>query len=81
MRRMGSAQRTKSRRRVKARNKPRKVRERASRDRGMLALLQGRPMPYTAGVMSWLGEKLEMRTTKITQADVDGLLASMTVAA
>ena len=81
MRRMGSAQRAKSRKRVKARNKPRKVRERAARDRGMVALLQGRPMPYTAGVMSWIGEKLDMRTTKITQADIDGLVSRMTAAA
>lgn len=73
MRRIGSKQRATQRAKARARNLPHKARERAARDRRMLAVIQGGPLPYAPWVMSWLNVKLDKPTTAITQADVDTL--------
>ena len=75
MRRIGSKQRATQRKKARSRNRPRKNRERASRDRRMLTVLQGGPLPYAPWVMSWLNVQLDKPTHSITQDDVDGLKA------
>ena len=51
-----------------------KKKERARRDTRMLVILTQGKVPYIPSVMSWLSEKLDKKSTRITQADVDGLL-------
>ena len=51
-----------------------KKRERTRRDTRMLGLLKLGAVPYIPSIMSWLSEKLDKKSTRITQADVDGLL-------
>ena len=75
-RRMGSAQRTRKRAKVKSRNTVRKTRERASRDARMVETIRGGSLPYAPWVMSWLSEKLDKRSRTITQAEVDQVAAS-----
>ena len=53
-----------------------KKRERERRDTRMLGLLKAGTVPYIPSIMSWLSEKLDKKSTRITQADVDGLLKS-----
>lgn len=53
-----------------------KVKERARRETRMKALLKEGKLPYTPPIMSWLSEQLDKPSTRITQADVDGLLKS-----
>lgn len=75
MRRIGSAERTRKRAKTRARNRPRKARERAARDARMLEVLRGGGgLPYTPWVMSWLSDRLDKRSKAITQADVEGVL-------
>ena len=52
-----------------------KVKERARRDRRMTETVQKGSLPFTPPVMSWLSEKLEMPSSKITQADITKYLA------
>lgn len=75
MRRIGSSQRTRQRAKTHARNRPRKVRERASRDRRMIEALKSGHLPYVPWVMSWLNVKLDKPSKAITQEDVEGILA------
>lgn len=56
------------------RNGPRKVKERARRQKRMLELIQASKMPYTPAVLSWLSVELDKPSRQITQADVDGLV-------
>jgi hypothetical protein len=56
------------------RNGPRKVKERARRQKRMLELIQASKMPYTPVVLSWLSVELDKPSRQITQADVDGLV-------
>jgi hypothetical protein len=51
-----------------------KKKERARRDTRMLAILKLGSIPYIPSVMSWLSEKLDKKSTRITQEDVDGIL-------
>ncbi|MSQ95522.1 MAG: hypothetical protein EXR98_13315 [Gemmataceae bacterium] len=51
-----------------------KKKERARRDQRMATLLKTGKLPYIPSVMSWLSEQLDKKSTRITQADVDGLL-------
>ena len=53
-----------------------KVKERARRETRMKAILKDGKLPFTPPVMSWLSEQLDKPSTRITQADVDGLLKS-----
>ena len=76
MRRIGSAERARKRSKARARNRPRKIRERATRDARMILAVQSRPLPYTPWVMSWLSTKLDKPSKEITQADVEGILAA-----
>jgi hypothetical protein len=53
-----------------------KKKERARRDIRMVAILQQGKVPYIPSVMSWLSERLDKKSTRITQEDVDGMLKS-----
>jgi len=53
-----------------------KKKERIRRDARMLAILKAYKLPYMPAVMSWMSEQLDKPSTRITQADVDGLLQS-----
>ncbi len=80
MRRIGSAERKRQRAKTHARNAKRKARERVSRDRRMVAAIQGRALPYEPWVMTWLSALLGKRSRLITQADVDQVVAQRTAA-
>ena len=71
MRRMGSSQRARSRAKTRKRNGRRKARERVSRDRRVLAMIQGKSLPYEPWIMSYFNAQLGKPTWAITQADVD----------
>ena len=75
MRRIGSTVRKTQRAKVHSRNHKRKTRERASRARGMVAAIQGRPLPYEPWVMSWLTSNRGKPPGAITQADVDQVVS------
>jgi len=75
MRRIGSKQRANQRAKARARNRPRKARERISRDRRMLVAIDAGHLPYAPWVMSWLNIKLDKPNSRITQEDVDALKA------
>jgi hypothetical protein len=51
-----------------------KVKERVRRETRMKKLLKAGKLPYTPSVMSWLSAQLFKPSSRITQADVDGLL-------
>lgn len=53
-----------------------KKREHVRRDARMVGLLKSGKLPYIPSVMSWLSTRLDKKSTRITQADVDGLLNS-----
>ncbi len=53
-----------------------KKKEHTRRDARMLVLLKQGKVPYIPSVLSWLSERLDKKGTRITQADVDGLLKS-----
>ena len=74
MRRMGSAQRARQRAKAHARNRPRKVKERARRDARMLETIRGTSAPYAPWVLSWLSAKLDKPSRSITQGEIDGLV-------
>jgi hypothetical protein len=58
-------------------NGMRKSKERVRRDARIVGLIQGGKFPYTPVVQAWLSEKLDKPASKIVQADVDKLVASM----
>ena len=76
LRRIGSSQRKTQRAKVRKRNRPRKVKERARRDARMLTAISARPLPHAPWVMSWLSVKLDKPSTSITQADVDVIVSN-----
>ncbi len=47
-------------------NGHKKRKERASRDKKMIELLQKGTFPYTPGIMSWVSEKLGKPSTQVT---------------
>ena len=51
-----------------------KKKERERRNVRMLEILKLGQVPYIPSVMSWLSERLDKKSTRITQADVEGLL-------
>ncbi len=51
-----------------------KKKERERRSTRMVTILKAGKVPYVPSVMSWLSEQLGKKSTRITQADVDGLL-------
>jgi hypothetical protein len=53
-----------------------KKKEHVRRDARMRTLLKQGQVPYVPSVMSWLSRKLDKPSSRITQADVDGLLKS-----
>jgi hypothetical protein len=74
MRRVRRMQRQADMKTSRRKNGARKKNERARRDARMLGLLKQGKIPYIPSVMSWLSEHLDKKSTRITQADVDGLL-------
>jgi hypothetical protein len=76
MRRIRRAQRQDDMKTSRRKNGVLKKRERARRDLRMLGLVKLGKVPYIPSVMSWLSERLDKKSTRITQADVDGLLKS-----
>jgi len=51
-----------------------KTGERARRDARMLGKIKAGSLPYAPGVMSWLSRKLDVRSSRITQDQVNTLL-------
>ena len=74
MRRVRRMQRQADMKTSRRKNGARKKNERARRDARMLGLLKQGKIPYIPSVMSWLSEYLDKKSTRITQADVNGLL-------
>jgi hypothetical protein len=56
------------------RNGFRKDKERVRRDQRMLGLIKKGKFPYTPSVLSWISVQLEKPGSRITEADVKGLL-------
>ncbi len=52
-----------------------KMKERIRRTTRMVEILKKGKFPYTPSVLSWLSAQLDKPSTRITQADVDQLLA------
>ena len=52
-----------------------KTAERGRRESAILAILKEGELPYTPGVMSWLSERLDKKSSRITKADVKTLLS------
>ena len=73
-RRIRRAQRQADMKESRSKNGALKVKERARRETRMKAILKKGKLPYTPPVMSWLSVQLEKPSTRITQADVDGLV-------
>jgi hypothetical protein len=48
-----------------------KTKERARRELRMMGYVRQGKLPYIPAVMSWLSTKLDMPSSRITQADVD----------
>ena len=55
-------------------NSMKKIYERRRRDEQMFSVIKAGSLPYTAGVMSWLSERLEKKASQIESKDVKGLL-------
>ena len=51
-----------------------KTSERARRDVQMLEIIRQGKLPYTAGVMSWLSDKLGKKASRIEAADIKKLV-------
>lgn len=51
-----------------------KRKERASRDKRMMALIKNGKMPYSPAVMSWASERLNKRAAGITEAEYKSLV-------
>lgn len=60
--------------RTRARNHPRKQRERARRDARLVERVRSGSLPYTPEVMSWLSVKLDKGASRITAEDVKNLI-------
>ena len=54
-----------------------KKKERVRRQTRMVELIKKGRLPYTPSIMSWISAQLDKPTTRITQEDVDRLLASL----
>jgi len=59
---------------TRQKNSMKKIYERRRREEQMLAVIKTGSLPYTAGVMSWLSERLEKKASQIEAKDVKGLL-------
>lgn len=77
MRRIGSVVRKRQQAASRARNRPRKARERLRRDARMIQTIKAGPMPYAPWVMSWLSIQLDKAASRITQDDVKALLGEL----
>ncbi|MFO0809649.1 MAG: hypothetical protein U0746_13575 [Gemmataceae bacterium] len=55
-------------------NGHRKEKERARRDQRMAGLVEKGKMPFTPPVLTWLSQKLDMPSSRITQELVDQLV-------
>ena len=76
MRRVRRQQRQDDMKTSRRKNGVLKKKERSRRDTRMLVILKQGQVPYIPSVMSWLSERLDKKSTRITQADVDALVKS-----
>ena len=76
MRRIRRAQRQTDMKTSRRKNGVLKKKEHERRDARILGLVKQGKLPYIPSVMSWLSERLDKKSTRITQADVDSLLKS-----
>lgn len=74
MRRIRRQQRQDDMKTSRRKNGAEKSKERTRRDARMVALLKQGKVPYIPSIMSWLSVRLDKKSTRITQADVDALL-------
>ena len=74
LRRIRRMQRQEDQRTSRRKNGALKKKEHARRDARMVGLIKSNKLPYIPSVMSWLSNRLDKPSTRITQADVDGLL-------
>ena len=74
MRRIRRAQRQLDMKTSRRKNGVLKSKERNRRNARMVGILRQGTVPYIPSVMSWLSERLDKKSTRITQADVDALL-------
>jgi hypothetical protein len=56
-------------------NGHKKKSERDRRDARIVALLKKSKMPYTPSILSWLSEKLDKPSSRITQEEVNALVS------
>lgn len=60
---------------TKKKNATRKVPERARRDARILERIHAGTLPYTPEIMSWLSQRLDKPSSKITEEDITRLKA------
>lgn len=72
-RRIRRDQRQADQKESRSRNGVLKVKERANREKRMLAILKKGKLPFIPSVMSWISAQVDKPSTQITQADVDKL--------
>ncbi len=82
---MGARRKRRERRQVdqadsRLRNGIRKVKEQARRESRILGTVKQGKLPYGPHVMSWLSERLDKPSTRITQEDIDQFVAQKTKA-
>ena len=76
MRRIRRQQRQDDMKTSRRKNGVLKKKEHVRRDARMISLLKQGKVPYIPSIMSWLSVRLDKKSTRVTQADVDGLLKS-----
>ena len=55
-------------------NSIKKTKERSRRDQQMVEIIKSGTFPYTAGVMDWIGQKLNKKPSRITADDIKALV-------
>lgn len=54
-----------------------KMKERDRRDKRMVELVKTGKFPFTPSIRSWISQKLDIPSTRITEADVSKLVSSL----
>jgi hypothetical protein len=52
-----------------------KKKERVRRDSRIVSLIKKSKLPYTPSILSWLSEKLDKPSTRLTQEEVDAFVS------
>ena len=60
---------------TRQRNSVSKAKERTRRDELHLALLKQGHFPFTPDLMNWVGQKINKKTSQVSETDVQSLLA------